>query len=391
MARSKLCRVGRKYWREDRKAWYVKIAHPDGRRQERRLDIDEDLDWKAAEDAAEGLRQRIIDGIKKAGRPSINCTVDRLMQEFLTYTEHNNATATYRSYRYFLESFGKHIGKTLLVSDLHLSHVNGWLAKHYPARGNQNSRHNAISCLKRMFNWATREMEYFDRNPLAALKKPARTHRDSCPTREQWEQVMAEYKPHDPFYGYLVVIRATGCRPQEMRVMEARHLDFAAGVIHFEDGEIPGKKYGRDVIIPQAAEDMLKQLALKYPEGPLFRNKNGDPWKKDGVNCRFQRLHRKLKIRISGYSARHSKATEMLENGGSAGAVAAVLGHRDPTVVLKFYGRHIEQRSEHLRKLMNGTELPKPTQPPEPAKCETTGQPEPRQDDANSPRLRVIG
>ena len=47
-------------------------------------------------------------------------------------------------------------------------------------------------------------MEYFDRNPLAALKKPARTHRDACPTREQWDEVMAEYKdPDDPFYGFL--------------------------------------------------------------------------------------------------------------------------------------------------------------------------------------------
>lgn len=44
--------------------------------------------------------------------------------------------------------------------------------------------------------------------------------------------------------------------------------------------------------------------------------------------------------------------TDLLDNGASAGAVAALLGHRDPTVVLKFYGRHIEQRREHLRGLI---------------------------------------
>jgi hypothetical protein len=43
---------------------------------------------------------------------------------------------------------------------------------------------------------------------------------------------------------------ATGCQPQEMPVLAARHGAFAAGMIHFEDGEIPGKKFGRDVIPP---------------------------------------------------------------------------------------------------------------------------------------------
>ena len=33
----------------------------------------------------------------------------------------------------------------------------------------------------------------------------------------------------------------------------------------------------------------------------------------------------------------------------TAEAVAAILGHRGPTMVLKVYGKHIEQREEHLR------------------------------------------
>ena len=138
--------------------------------------------------------------------------------------------------------------------------------------------------------------------------------------------------------------------------MEARHLDFAAGVIHFEDGEIPGKKYGRDVILPEAAEDVLKRLALAHPEGPLFRNENGKPWTK---------RRRELPLPAAATQGEVPQSTAIppgtrrpptcLENGGSAGAVATLLGHRDPTVVLKFYGKHIEQRAEHLRGLMNGT------------------------------------
>jgi hypothetical protein len=50
-----------------------------------------------------------------------------------------------------------------------------------------------------------------------------------------------------------------------------------------------------------------------------------------------------------GYAGRHTKATDLLENGESTGAVAAILGHRDPTMVLKVYGKHIDKREEHLR------------------------------------------
>lgn len=57
----------------------------------------------------------------------------------------------------------------------------------------------------------------------------------------------------------------------------------------------------------------------------------------------------KLPFRVHCYVARHSAATELLDSGSSAGAVAAILGHKDPTMVLKVYGKHIESREKHLR------------------------------------------
>lgn len=141
-------------------------------------------------------------------------------------------------------------------------------------------------------------------------------------------------------------------------MVAARQIDFAAGLIHFADGEIPGKKFGRDVLVPEGAVGVLKRLALKHPQGPVFRNEDGNPWTKDALNCRFQRLKKKSPFKVSCYAARHSKATDILENGGSAGAVATILGHRDPTVVLRFYGKHIEQRGEHLRGLVEGPRKP---------------------------------
>jgi site-specific recombinase XerD len=382
------CRVTTKFWRASHKAWYCHVVHPDGRQQDRRLDPDEEK--------AENVRQKLIDEIAKTGRPNLDCTVDQLIQVFLKHVEDNKPKATLKWYKNFLKSFGEFVGKPLRVGDLKLHHVHNWLSKRYPQKGNQNTRHNAIACVKRLFNWATREMEYFDRNPVAGLKKPQRTHRDVCPTREQWEQVFALFDADDPFRLFLEALVATGCRPQELRRAEARQIDFPAGLIRFADGEICGKQYGRDVILSERAAAILKPLALAHPEGPIFRNSAGNPWKKDALNCRFQRLKKeKLPFRVNCYAARHSKATDLLENGASAGAVASILGHRDATVVLRFYGKHIDQRVDHLRSLMEKTD--QPTKPPEPepkkgkAKGGKKGKPEAQQKDGNPPGLRVIG
>jgi len=385
------CRVGEKFLKASHGVWYCHIYHADGRDQLKRLDADKE--------EAEKIRQALIDEIAKGGRPSMDCTVDHLIQLFLAHVEANNAKDTLKWYKNFLKSFGEFVGMTLLVRDVKLSHVQNWLSKHYPQKGNQNTRHNSIACVKRLFNWATKDMEYFDRNPLAALKKPRRTHREVCPTRAQWEQVVAHYTdPNDPFRLFLEVLLATGCRPQELRCAEARQIDLAAGVIHFADGEIRGKQYGRDVILSERAIAILKPLVLAHPEGPVFRNEDGNPWTKNALNCRFQRLKAKFPFRLNCYAARHSKATDLLENGASAGAVASILGHRDPTVVLRFYGKHIDQRTEHLRGLVEKADPPLklPPKPPKPEKAKKKGgkkaKPEPKQDDDNPPQgLKVIG
>lgn len=358
--------VSRKFWRASHKAWYCHIIYPDGRQQDRRLGKDEE--------EAEGKRQAILQEIKKTGRPSLDCTVDQLIQAFLTYTEDNNARRTYLWYRNFLKSFSQSVATTLAVRDLELHHVQNWLTKAYPVKGNQNTRHDAIAAVKRLFNWAAREMGYLDRNPLSGLQKPPRTHRETCPTRAQWDEVLSHLGADDPFRDFVTALVDTGCRPQELRVVEARHLDLAAQpdpLIRFTDGDIPGKRFGRDVRLVPRVVEILRRLVLKHPEGPLFRNRDGNPWVKDALNCRFQRLKRSYKFpfRINCYAARHSLATDILDKGGSAGAVASLLGHRDPTVVLRFYGKHIDQRPEHLQGLLEKA----------------------RNENANSYGLKVIG
>lgn len=60
--------------------------------------------------------------------------------------------------------------------------------------------------------------------------------------------------------------------------------------------------------------------------------------------------------RITPYSLRHAFATEALEHGADINAVAQIMGHSDPTMILKVY-QYI--RLHKLREAVNL--IPKPT------------------------------
>jgi len=333
-------RVGTKYWKASHKCWFMKLTQPGGLREDRRLDSDED--------AAEKLRCVIIASLEEQGTPSRDYPVRALCNLFLEHVAANNSPKTYKCYRSFLRSFASSIPATLRVRDFKHHHLENWLTRRYPASGNTTTRHDAVAAIKRIFGWAI-EMQYLETSPLARFKSPAAKPRDACLSKDQWAQVLSYYDPADPFHDFLQFSLQTGCRPQEARVVEARHVDWKAKKIHFADGEVPGKKGSRDILLTDAAFAILQRCALKCPSGPLLRNEDGGPWTTTALVSRFRRLRKKVAIPAHCYLTRHTTATELLEAGASAGAVAAILGHRDASMVLKSYGRHIERREGHLR------------------------------------------
>jgi integrase len=336
--------IGEKYWKKSHGCYFLEIRHLDQRRETRRLDPDADK--------AEAIRAEIITKLRKAGTVSADYGVRDLCFLFLDHAKANNSLKTYKCYRSFIASFCSTIPAALRVRELKLHHVQNWLKRFYPATGNTNTRHNAVATLKRVFNWAVNDMEYLDHSPLVRMKKPPKVPRGTCLSKAQWAEVLARYLPDDPFYDFLYILIHTGCRPQEARILEARHIDWQTGVAQFKDGEVPGKKGDRQLRLTRDAAAVLQRWALKYPKGPVLRNTDGRPWTPTAISSRFQRLKsgpRKLPFKVHAYVARHSAAVELLEAGASAGAVAAILGHKDATMVLRVYGKHIEQREQHLR------------------------------------------
>jgi integrase len=289
--------------------------------------------------------------------PGHKMLVKNLLNAYLDWSELNHAKGTHKRIRPSLLSFGESLPPGLRVNKLLPRHLTEWIDQRCPKQPKDgskpvcaNTRRGYLGDVMGAFTWAaSAEQKIIPYSPFGGYRRPPKTPRAACLTGEQWDQLLAKINEADSFRDFLVVLRETGCRPQEARIVAARHIDFKRKMAHFKAGEIPGKPWERDIILNDAALAVLQRCALKYPEGPLLRNTRGRPWGKNGLNSRFQRLNKELPFRAHCYVARHSRATELLENGASAGAVAAILGHRDPTMVLRVYGKHIEDRDKHLR------------------------------------------
>jgi integrase len=300
-------------------------------------------------------------------KPQPAATVLHLFALYEQWSESAHSPGYHKRIMASVNSFKKELRPAMKVSELLPWHLTTWLENRCPRRPTtttgmtatatkkkktkkpvtDNTRHDYASDILGAFTWAVKQ-RLIPASPFFGFRKPSKSPRAACLTTDEWNMVLDAVKNED-FRDFLLVLRHTGCRPQEARIVEARHCDFKAAKIKFAKGDVPGKPWEREIPLNDAALAILQRCALKRPTGPLLLNSEGGPWTKNSLNDSFQRLKGKLPFRVSCYVARHSFATDLLGAGASAGAVAAILGHRDPTMVLKVYGKHIDKREEHLR------------------------------------------
>ena len=355
MVKKNKAKVGQMFWMTSHGAYYCEVTKPDGTRRQHRLGT-----VKAKADSA---RSALLRAIEETGQGD-DFSVRQICNLFMESVAKTRPDKTYKNIVHYVKPFCDSLPEGLLVRELKVHHAVTWLDEKYPVgKGSINTRRTAIGILKRVFNWACLDMEYINRNPLTRLHAPKAKPSAACPTRDQWQTVLDNLRPNDPFRVILEFLLQTGCRPQEARIVEGRHIDWVKREIHFADGEIPGNKLGHNILLTERAYEMVKELAELHPTGPLFRNREDEPWLAKALTKRVLDYKKRYNpdFKLKAYAARHTVATDMLDNGASAGAVAAVLGHKDATMVLKTYGKHIEDRKEHLLAALTKATIPKPS------------------------------
>ncbi len=326
-------RIPKPWFREDRHAWFVTI---NGHRH------------NLGPDEREAKRQfHEIMSRPKPIAQTADISIAGVFEKFLEWCSKHRAQGTYDWLQYRIQLFVDTLGETarLTVSHLKPFHVVEWIDKHED--WSSTYRRGIIAAVQRPFNWAVK-LGYIAENPIRHVEKPSVGRREQIVTPEEWVKIRDCYREGDPFRDLLEFAWETGCRPQEVRRIEARHVFLQRHTVVFPKEESKGKKYRRVIYLTPRAEEIIARLLTVRPPGLLFLNANGRPWTSYAMNCRFARLKKRLGVKYACYSLRHGFATRKLEAGHDHLTVAAWMGHRDGTMLARVYS-HVGDRQDYLQ------------------------------------------
>ena len=259
---------------------------------------------------------------KTKSQDRMRWTVAALVDEFLEWCQKRKSAATYKWYSDYLREFYAHIGSRMRASDLRAYIVTEWVDDRY-RDCSDSTKYNATRAVVRVFNWAVEE-GHLQRSPIKGIVKPTPISRESLISQTQFDEIIALVKDQQ-FRDALHFCWNTGVRPQEFRIIEARHVD---GVkITLDRKQSKGKRHKRVIYCNDVAAEIVKRLATANPTGPIFLNRRGLPWSKDALNCRFRRLRKHTKIDgLCSYTLRHSYINASLKRGIDSLTVATLCG-----------------------------------------------------------------
>jgi integrase/recombinase XerD len=263
---------------------------------------------------------------------------------FLVFVHREQAATTAAWYQNFLDSFAETIPDTLSVDALVPGHVTEWLAT--KPKWSKSTKSCAVRAIRRAFRWLTDEGKIRG-YPLRGLKASRQKHREVVVSPETFKAIL---EASDESFGRLLrFIRATGCRPQEARTIEKRHVDLTLRRIVFAVSESKGQEHPRVIYLNDEAHAIIQELSRKHPTGMLFLNSRDKPWTRNAIRCRFRRLDEAVGGRFCAYHLRHTFATESLKR-MDAVAVSVLMGHSDPATLLRNY-QHLAQDPAYMLSL----------------------------------------
>lgn len=277
-----------------------------------------------------------------------NLAIEDAAALFLEWSLIHNAKVTYEAHRSYLARFLKWYGGKKPCAELKRLDVERWVAsvKSFGPAG----KRRATRTIKQVLRWCVEE-GHLGKSPIAGLKLPPASRRETVLTEEQVELIKSLCS--NEFRDLVEMLAETGCRPQDARLVEARHFSGELKVVTFPANEHKtGKKTGspRTIFLTPRAFKICVRLAERHQTGPLFRNEKGKPWTSNAVRCQWRRLrakHDNLPRNLCAYLFRHSFATKAILNGVDLESLRTLMGHVDVTMLSKHYA-HLVGEVNHL-------------------------------------------
>ncbi|MFO0808976.1 MAG: tyrosine-type recombinase/integrase [Gemmataceae bacterium] len=272
-------------------------------------------------------------------RPSFK----RLADLFLDNSLRENEPGTWAVQRFYLQSFSDHVGKKR-AADLKVHHGTEWIVAH--PEWSSSTCTTARKVIRACLNWAV-DQGYVPTNPLQKLKRGDFTRRDRVLSPSERKRILGWLT--GDIRDFVYTLEQTGARPfSEVAAITADMVDFKAGTVTFLKHKNAKRGKRRVIYLTGRLVALFRKLALRHPEGPLFRTRTGRPWSKGVVLKWMRKVESALDIpRLTPYAWRHTMITDSLAKGMSADIVAELVGN-SPATIAKYYS-HLDQRQDVLR------------------------------------------
>ena len=197
--------------------------------------------------------------------------------------------------------------------------------------------------LRTVLSWAVR-MGKMPSSPLAMLRLPAPKSRSiEPPTREEVMRMYEYASPH--VQRVLLIGLSCGPRigPSELFSLQWSDVDFTAGIMHMPNADKGVQEASRPVPIRDELMPFMREWRSQDKDCKYVINYHGK--KVSHIDHAWHKAREAAGIerRITPYSLRHAFPTEALDVGADIKAVAEIMGHKDPTMILKKY-QHVKFR-----------------------------------------------
>ncbi len=323
------------FYRKTHSCWYVKNSQ--GRFV--RLDPDERIAFE--------IWRRMLSGRFEDGPLA---TFNVLTAGFLKANERKREQQRFKAtVRYILEFCDVHGNKA--AQSLTEEDLTAWVLapKSRVEKWSPRTQLDAINAVMAVLRWSLKKGKIAN-NPLSDLELPDSQPRSEIVSTDSHAKLMAGV--HASLRRYLIASRC-GARPRQIREVTASHVSPDGALWVFADHKTRKKtKRALVVYLPPCLRTLTKMLIQQNPDGPLFRNADGNPWKKDTVAQQIRRARRRLGLpeSVVAYAYRHTFATQSLVAGASTAEVAELLGHKDTRMVSQVYG-HLDKCQDHMKEV----------------------------------------
>lgn len=218
---------------------------------------------------------------------------------------------------------------------------------------------NYLGVLRDFFAWAVSQ-DYMQENPVqnVTVGRQAAKRQDSIEpfTRDEITAILAATK--DRLYrNYLEFAFFTGLRTSEMYGLTWQDVDWTRETVFIHQVRVKGKLKPnpktdagrRDVLLVPAALAALKRQRAEtelLPHGFVWVDPGTrEPLVKYSTTARrWKTVLKRARMRYRNpYQTRHTYASNLLSDGENPWFIARQLGHEDVQMVMRVYGRYIEQ------------------------------------------------